>query len=229
MSLIRWMPLAASGARLKRSARSRVRTDCLGGRVLEPLPRTWSPPRLPSVVARANCSNPGHRGSQRSSSRSLSADSPPARVARRRAAAAGRSQSTLAALPALRTQIAQRGICFGCVFCAAATTGAEFTLDRTLPGELPLSLPSQLVERPSVRESPRCCMKPRRKSASLPPICCRRSRCPEAMAAKPRAFRMCSLLLRGLESGRISHAADFQGGQLMHQRAPRLRPLSKRG
>jgi len=65
-------------------------------------------------------------------------------------------QSTLAALPALRTQLAQQRNLLAAYSGAlpADYDGAEFTLDSlTLPGELPLSLPSKLVEqRPDVRE-----------------------------------------------------------------------------
>jgi NodT family efflux transporter outer membrane factor (OMF) lipoprotein len=65
-------------------------------------------------------------------------------------------QSTLAALPALRTQLAQQKNLLAAYSGAlpADYDGAEFTLDSlTLPGELPLSLPSKFVEqRPDVRE-----------------------------------------------------------------------------
>jgi NodT family efflux transporter outer membrane factor (OMF) lipoprotein len=65
-------------------------------------------------------------------------------------------QSTLAALPALRTQLSQQRNLLAAYSGAlpADYAGAEFTLDSlTLPGELPLSLPSKLVEqRPDVRE-----------------------------------------------------------------------------
>jgi NodT family efflux transporter outer membrane factor (OMF) lipoprotein len=88
-------------------------------------------------------------------------------IARRRLTAGGASradvlqqqavlQSTLAALPALRTQLAQQRNLLAAYsgVLPAEYAGAEFTLDSlTLPGELPLSLPSKLVEqRPDVRE-----------------------------------------------------------------------------
>jgi NodT family efflux transporter outer membrane factor (OMF) lipoprotein len=65
-------------------------------------------------------------------------------------------QSTLAGLPALRTELAQqRNLLAAYVGSLPADyVGPEFTLDSlTLPADLPLSLPSKLVEqRPDVRE-----------------------------------------------------------------------------
>ena len=65
-------------------------------------------------------------------------------------------QSTLAALPALRTQLAQERNLLATYAGAlpADYAGPEFTLEAlSLPVELPLSLPSKLVEqRPDVRE-----------------------------------------------------------------------------
>jgi NodT family efflux transporter outer membrane factor (OMF) lipoprotein len=65
-------------------------------------------------------------------------------------------QSTLAALPALRTQLAQQRNLLAAYAGSlpAEYAGAGFTLDSlTLPAELPLSLPSKFVEqRPDVRE-----------------------------------------------------------------------------
>ncbi len=65
-------------------------------------------------------------------------------------------QSTLASLPALRTQLAQqRNLLATYVGSLPADyTGPEFTLDTlTLPVELPFSVPSKFVEqRPDVRE-----------------------------------------------------------------------------
>jgi NodT family efflux transporter outer membrane factor (OMF) lipoprotein len=65
-------------------------------------------------------------------------------------------QGTLAALPALRTQLAQQRNLLAAYAGAlpAEYSGAEFTLDSlTLPSDLPLSLPSKFVaQRPDVRE-----------------------------------------------------------------------------
>jgi NodT family efflux transporter outer membrane factor (OMF) lipoprotein len=65
-------------------------------------------------------------------------------------------QSTLATLPALRTQLAQQRNLLAAYAgtLPADYAGPEFTLDAlTLPVELPLSLPSKFVEqRPDVRE-----------------------------------------------------------------------------
>ena len=65
-------------------------------------------------------------------------------------------QSTLAGLPALRTQLAQQRNLLATYAGAlpADYAGPEFTLDAlTLPVELPLSVPSKFVEqRPDVRE-----------------------------------------------------------------------------
>ena len=65
-------------------------------------------------------------------------------------------QSTLASLPVLRTQLAQERNLLATYVGAlpADYGGAEFTLDSlTLPQELPVSLPSKLVEqRPDIRE-----------------------------------------------------------------------------
>jgi NodT family efflux transporter outer membrane factor (OMF) lipoprotein len=65
-------------------------------------------------------------------------------------------QGTLAALPTLRTQLAQQRNLLAAYAGAlpADYSGAEFTLDSLiLPSELPLSLPSKFVEqRPDVRE-----------------------------------------------------------------------------
>src|SRR5450631_30248 len=88
-------------------------------------------------------------------------------ITRRRVTAGGASQadvlqqqatlqSTLANLPVLRSQLAQERNLLGTYVGAlpADYGGAEFTLDSlTLPQDLPVSLPSKLVEqRPDVRE-----------------------------------------------------------------------------
>jgi NodT family efflux transporter outer membrane factor (OMF) lipoprotein len=66
-------------------------------------------------------------------------------------------QSTLATLPALRTQLAQQRNLLAAYVGALPPdyAGPEFTLDKlTLPVELPLSVPSKFVEqRPDVREN----------------------------------------------------------------------------
>jgi NodT family efflux transporter outer membrane factor (OMF) lipoprotein len=65
-------------------------------------------------------------------------------------------QSTLASLPVLRSQLAQERNLLATYVGAlpAEYSGAEFTLDSlTLPWDLPVSLPSKLVEqRPDIRE-----------------------------------------------------------------------------
>jgi NodT family efflux transporter outer membrane factor (OMF) lipoprotein len=65
-------------------------------------------------------------------------------------------QSTLASLPVLRSQLAQQRNLLATYVGAlpADYGGSEFTLDSmTLPSELPVSLPSKLVEqRPDIRE-----------------------------------------------------------------------------
>jgi NodT family efflux transporter outer membrane factor (OMF) lipoprotein len=88
-------------------------------------------------------------------------------ITRRRVTAGGASQadvlsqlstlqSTLASLPALKSQLAQERNQLAAYVgdFPADYHGAEFTLDSlTLPGELPVSLPSKLVEqRPDVRQ-----------------------------------------------------------------------------
>ena len=101
----------------------------------------------------------------------------------------------------------------------------EFELDAlTLPQEVPVSLPSSLVrQRPDIRASEALLHRRARRSASPPPTCTRRSRCPAHSASQTTQFA--NLLRRAL---RLEHRRRAAPAVVSRRRADGAAPRGDR-